>query len=352
MDVPVYYSNLPHDLAGSRSKNRFRVELLWGVCKMLDLMEGDNDFVVVFDYVCDVEVHFSDGLEFYQIKTHGNNAPSYTSRTLSKRSTKNAEGSIIGKLYVLNLNESKSVKLAVVSNVAFSSNGKKIDDEVMCFNNLPDAEKAKLRDAIKTELNIDNVDFSNLFYLHTDINLRNPEQEVQGKIVISFERIKQCEPMNPRALYRLIYDTVSERACYEFSEDDYDTLIQKKGITRDEFDRMLECHAVNEKTGIKQTQEYISSIKNIVSRRKYKNALAKLLRLIPTSRPLKKLEDDISAYLKEQPDIGDMESAIDMLIQHFHELFPIEYDNAEKTVFYIIVLFKFQEGVYDDEDGV
>lgn len=352
LDVPVFYSNLPHDLAGSRSKNRFRVELLWGVCKMLDLMESSGDFVIVFDYVCDIEVHLKNGLEFYQIKTHGNNSPAYTYRSLSKNETKDSEGSIIGKLYVLNLGGSKFVKLAVVSNVAYNSNGKKIDSEIMCFDKLPDTEKAKLKDAIKAELNIEDVDFSGLYYLHTDINLRNPEQEVQGKIVISFEKIKQCEPMNPRALYRLIYDTVSERACYEFTENDYDALIRKKGITRDEFDRMLECHAVNEKTGIKQTQEHISSLKNIVAKRNYKKALVKLLRIMPTSRPLKDLEDDIAKFLMRQSDIGDMDAAIDLLINQFHGRFSIEYDNAEKTVFYMVILFKFQEGVYDDENDI
>jgi len=352
LDVPVYYAGLPHDLAGSRSKNRFRVELLWGVCKMLDLMESNNDFVVVFDNVCDIEIHFQDGLEFYQIKTHGNNSPAYTSRSLSKKETKDSEGSIIGKLYVLNLSGSEFVKLAIVSNVAYSSNGKKVDAAVMCFDQLPNAEKAKLKDAIKAELNIENVDFSNLYYLHTDINLRNPEQEVQGKIVISFEKIKKCEPMNPRALYRLIYDTVNERACYEFAEDDYKVLIQKKGVTRDEFDRMLESHAVNEKTGIQQTQDYINSLKNVTARRNYKKALAKLLRIMPTCRPLKNLEADIAGFLMEQSDMGDMDAAIDILITQFHSRFPIEYDNAEKTVFYIIILFKFQEGVYDDENDI
>ena len=58
MSIPVYYLSLPHDLSGSRSKNRFRAELLWGVSKILDLMEEDQDFTMVFDYACDIEVHY------------------------------------------------------------------------------------------------------------------------------------------------------------------------------------------------------------------------------------------------------------------------------------------------------
>ena len=41
LQLPVFYLSFPHDLSGSISKNRFRLELLWGVSKMLDLMEED-----------------------------------------------------------------------------------------------------------------------------------------------------------------------------------------------------------------------------------------------------------------------------------------------------------------------
>ena len=51
------------------SKNRFRQELCWGISKMFDLFDKE-DFCVVFDYKCDIEIHFNNSVEFYQIKTH------------------------------------------------------------------------------------------------------------------------------------------------------------------------------------------------------------------------------------------------------------------------------------------
>ena len=63
------YMSLPNDLSGSASKNRFRLELLWGISKMFEIYDED-DFTIVFDNVCDIEVHFKSELEFYQIKTH------------------------------------------------------------------------------------------------------------------------------------------------------------------------------------------------------------------------------------------------------------------------------------------
>lgn len=352
MNTSEYYSKIPHDLSGSRSKNRFRVELLWGVCKMLDLMECDKKFAVVFDYACDVEVHYEESLEFYQIKTHGTNTTSYTCKSLTKKKTDNAEGSILGKLYKLNIDGDKNIKLALVSNTAYKCDGKKLTDEVKCFDSLPKEEKDKIEEALKKELNLSNVDLSNVFYLHTDINLRNPEYEVQGKIVVSFERLKKCEPLNPRALFRLIVDTVTERACYEFNEEEYLALIQKKGITKEEFNEMLDCHAVNAKTGIKSTQEYIDAMPNISERHTYKKALAKIMQVIPSNRQLKELEKEIANFLLNQSNLGSIESAVDKLTLIFNDSFPIEYSNAEKVVFYFIVIFKFEEGVYDDEDDI
>ena len=49
MNQIEYYMGLPCDLSGSRSKNRFRLELLWGISRMLELMESANDFTIVFE---------------------------------------------------------------------------------------------------------------------------------------------------------------------------------------------------------------------------------------------------------------------------------------------------------------
>lgn len=56
MNTEDSYMKLPYDLSGSSSKNRFRLEILWGASKMFDLYDTD-DFCIVFDYKCDIEVN-------------------------------------------------------------------------------------------------------------------------------------------------------------------------------------------------------------------------------------------------------------------------------------------------------
>ncbi|WP_094607022.1 hypothetical protein SPSIL_048810 [Sporomusa silvacetica DSM 10669] len=112
MQNTSYYMSLPFDVSGSLSKNRFRLELLWGISKMLDIYDYD-DFTMVFDYVCDIEVHLKDGYEFYQLKTHKGDKI-YTINDIVKT---NNGSSILGKLYILKRPyDFQNVKLALVSN--------------------------------------------------------------------------------------------------------------------------------------------------------------------------------------------------------------------------------------------
>ena len=55
MNRQEYYMNLPKDLSGSISKNRFRLELLWGIGKIIDAHKENDDYAVIFDFKCDIE---------------------------------------------------------------------------------------------------------------------------------------------------------------------------------------------------------------------------------------------------------------------------------------------------------
>lgn len=344
MDGKQFYMSLPHDISGSRSKNRFRIELLWGISKILDLFDNE-DFTVVFDYACDIEVHVTNGFEFYQIKTQTGNQ-SFTERKLTNI---DGEGSILGKLYVLNSRDpSINTKLAIVSNSPFSDGRVIKNDAELCFNALSQTTKQNLETALKNELAISSVDLSNVFFIHTDFNFSDPQNEIIGKLCVSFEKIKNCEPSNPNALYRLIYETVSDKACYEFTSEEYDEIVSNKGFTKAEFENILDIHTNNAKTGIKQTEEYIENLSNVQTKRKYKKALPIIMRGLCTSILLKTLERKIGEFLVSNcGDLEDIDSIIDSLTQTFHDNFPKEINNAEKIVFYIVVINRYIEGVYD-----
>lgn len=181
MNQAEYYMRLPFDLSGSRSKNRFRLELLWGVSKMLELMESSDDFTIVFDYVCDIEIHLDSGFEFYQIKTHKESQSKYTPKSLVKIK-EGEEGSILGKLFVFSNNKEVATKIVLVCNAPLKVLTNELGET--CLDGLTEKNQMILVDAIKKELNVDEVDLSNSYYLYTPMNLIQPENEVKAIITI------------------------------------------------------------------------------------------------------------------------------------------------------------------------
>lgn len=340
-----YYLSLPHDMSGSVSKNRFRMELLWGISKMIDIYDS-GDFTMVFDYACDIEIHYEDGFEFYQIKTHTGNH-TYTWKKLSEVK---GVGSILGKLYILDKgNCGIKTQFAVVSN-SYLKTGQELQKKLeCCFDSLSENESKELSEALKKELRVDNVDLSKAFFIHTDMNLADPKNEIMGKLIISFEKIKGCEPQNPNALYRLIYDTVVDRASYEYTSDEYEAIIAHKGITKNEFDRMLDIHADNARTGIKQTEAYINELRDIRKKRAYKKVLPSVIKIMCTSMVIRQIEKQMGAFLIEHAnEVETLDIGVTLLQKNFNNAFPKEISEEEKFVLYLIVLCRFVEGVYEE----
>ena len=341
------YMSLPHDLAGSRSKNRFRIELLWGIAKMLDLMEEPGDFTMVFDYVCDIEVHRENGFDFFQIKSKGNSS-SFTSNNLTSKSK--GKGSILGKLYTLSANSPNgSTRVAIVTNAPYRAFP--TESRLNSFSSLPEEEKDKLKAALIKELSIETIDFSNVFYVHTTMDLEHPEDAVRGHLILAFEKIKKCEPKKPNALYRLIFDTVTEKACYEYSANDYTEILKLKGLSRKEFDELLNQHAEDSITGLQQAKDYIFSLKSVSERYKCNVALPKAIHILSVSRPVKQIEDRIAKFLSAN-DVGDTEQALDELEAQFDSSFPVEIPKTERFLVYLIVLKRFEGGAYTNEDDL
>lgn len=348
LDVRNVYNSIPHDLSGAASKNRFRLEMLWGISKMFDLYD-EPDFCVIFDYKCDVEIHFNDSLEFYQVKTHKVQSP-YKFIVISKPD-KNTGKSIIGRLYLLkNISgENVNIKIALVSNTFFQIYKKIYSDvETLKFSDLDAATQKIICDALKMELQQDEIDISNVHYIYTSMNLLNPENDIKGKITGCFENIKKCEPIKPNALYRLIRDTVDAKACYELKSDNYDELIVNKGITKAQLDEMLNQYVDNTDNGVKQTQDYIEGKYITKERKKLKNALVRILEATVKSNELRNKEKEILLYIDANLDSlpDDFEEIIDILIRNFGNSFSIEYTRDQIYVFLILILKRWEDGKY------
>ncbi|MGI6176248.1 MAG: dsDNA nuclease domain-containing protein [Christensenellales bacterium] len=351
MKLSEDYRTIPYDLSGSTSKNRFRQEILWGVSKMFDLFDKP-EFCVIFDYKCDIEIHLSDSIEFYQIKSQKAQKP-YSFAQLSKVK---GTGSIIGKLFVLKDTSCPEtrIKCALVSNRFLKIKGKELSDaEVIDFDALDESLKTVVRNALKTELSRDEIDLSDLHYIYTSMDLISPENAVKGHIDSCFERIKGCEPVKPNALHRLVFDTIQKKACYEFATDDFDELVKQKGVTKDELDSILEQYKEKTDNSLEQVQAYIEeNYQRVSERKKLKAALAKVFEAEYNSQVLQRKEREISAYIIDKSESGALpddstEDLVDHLISVFGDTFPIEYSKQEKHIFILLIIKRWEDGKYE-----
>lgn len=344
LGVVDVYSKIPFDLSGSMSKNRFRQELCWGISKMFDLFDKE-DFCVIFDYKCDIEIHFNDSIEFYQIKTHKIQSP-YKFSDLKRHK----EGlSIIAKLFVLKEASAPEtpIRCALVSN-AFLQIGKVTisDKEFFPFDELDEISQTTIRDALSEELSQENVDLTNLYYIYTPMNLFAPQNDIIGKITGSFERIKGCEPVKPNALYRLILDTVTEKACYELSSQDYSELIKCKGVTKAELNSILNHHMDKTDNSVSLIQDYIEKKQvTIGEKRKLKQSLARIVEVECKSLELQEKQQTLFEYMDTISTDVSFEEMAEIILSRYSTTFPIEYSQTDIYVFILLVIKRWECGL-------
>lgn len=346
-----YYMNLPFDLSGSRSKNRFRNEILWGLKRMLELYKENDDFTVVFDYVCDIEVHKEDGMEFYQVKTQNNDG----AYTVDKLINKNKKGdSVFGKLYKLKFNikgeERDEIKVSLVSNVAFND-GKRTRNniEIVDFNKVDTAAQSKIKKNVKEELNLEeDIKLKNASFIKTGMDLIDPHTTLVGETAIFFQETFRCEPIKINSLYRLLSSEVTNKASFELKLPTYDEVLEKKGVSRTFLKDVLSNYAEYTDTSAEKVKDFISKKyeSDFRMRLKLNRALTQVLANLHEGRQLQKMEKEIVGYIKENLESlpeSDME-IIEVASKVVQGQKPIEISNEEVQVLVLLVLKRFEEG--------
>ena len=178
------------------------------------------------------------------------------------------------------------------------------------------------------------------------MNLLDPQNDIIGKITGSFEKIKGCEPVKPNALYRLIVDTVTEKACYELSSQDYAELIRRKGITKAELNKMLEHHMEKTDNSVSLVQEYIERKQvTIGEKRKLKQSLAKIVEAECASLELQTKQQTLFKYIDTISTDVSFEEMAEALLSRYSTTFPIEYSQTDRYVFILLVIKRWECGL-------
>lgn len=323
--ISEVYSRLSNDLSGSISKNRFRIELLWGLSKIFDVYDKYDDFCVIFDYVCDVELHYGSGIHFYQVKSKAQSTNT-TLKSLLKR--EKSSSSILGKLCKVQKEKCDKVEIvtSIVSNARLKTGKKVIGDEEIRLSEIePDQQKIIHAELLK-ELGFDPK-LEHVTYIKAFFDLMDPKSMIKGKIADYFEsRGEPLERVN--ALYGTLYDEISGKACCEFMPDSsYATVVELKGISKSKFDEIISNHI-----GIpKDTYEKVKSMidkryfNDVSKMREMTLALIQMRKNMVSDLYLKRKEEEIKHFI--QNNISTFNCSEDELVDRIYERFIDDFMN-------------------------
>jgi len=346
--IEQLYMSLPNDLGGSIAKSRFRNELMWGLWKIFDIYDTCDDFTIIFDYVCDIEIHCMNELSFYQIKTRKSARP-YTCTQLTGH--KDGTNSILGKVYLLKCAGTNElpIKVAIVSNVTFKATKKEYTEvKSVDFSLLDINTQESICKKLKTELSGEKqIDLKNVYFIRSQIDLFEPKNSVIGKMVSFFKESRGIELIKPHALYMSLFDTVEDKACSEFDCMNYDEVIQQKGITKKAFDFIISTHIEESNISVEKARMWIETHyeDDYPLKLKMISSLSSIVTGQLRDPELRKKKNEISSYVKNNLDLlpSSEIGIIDYLINRFEDAFVVGYDKLCLNALIILVLKELEE---------
>lgn len=237
----------PRENAGSVASNRFDFQKNWAICKLIELMGNNSDFLLAFEYHEDIVILDSSEnpstIDFFQIKTKDKG--NFTlNDILKKKKTKSNEGnSILGKLIANRLNFNDETKsLNVVINTKFNLSSSKDSKMYFCCNELTVAEKEEIEKQLKSEIGSEWLnEFLNIIFFHSsDLTIEHHNEITKDKLNRLIENLYSTDiKYNPSLAYRTIFDEVNRRNNIEKSINNFQELIQYKAISKQDFENML-----------------------------------------------------------------------------------------------------------------
>lgn len=184
---------------------------------------------------------------------------------------------------------------------------------------------------------------------HKGMDLFNPHDSLLGKTINFFVDVYGEEPKRAKVLFQTMTDTIEMKACYEQRCINYDEVILKKGISRNELQKILEKHIDISDESIQIVKQEIKEIYPEFSVcTKMNAALVAVTKELRTNKVLIKIEQSIVKYILGNLELfdGEIVDSILLLDNVYKKEFPVEYTFQERHSLYIMVIVRVREGYY------
>lgn len=344
------YMSIAYDLSGSMAKNRFRNEILWGLLKILELHEKQEEYTVVFDYVTDIEVHLNTSNEFYQVKTKKSGKYSY--KTLIKKQ-KNEQYSILSQLYALRSNkdntDNNNFLITVVSNLPLLCKNKTYDNvEYVDFASLDDEIKKEIQKIIEVQL-AKKISLKNVKFIRSFIPLYDPVPYLKGKLADFYLNYYGEEPSKISALYNSIESQIQDKSNYEMNPSSYNDILVHKGISKKDFESSIKRYREKTNTYVQEAKEFINkNHENALEKFKKNKALSSIVIDLEKSISLRNQKESIKQIiLDDQSILNDTEINVVKGILKKVSKKNIENTELELEALVILALQEINGGDYE-----
>ncbi|MDY3538379.1 dsDNA nuclease domain-containing protein [Riemerella anatipestifer] len=248
MSLKDKFQNIkPRENAGSIASNRFDFQKNWAICKLIELLSNNSDFLLAFEYHEDIVILDSSdspcSIDFFQVKTKDKG--NYTlNELLKKKKNKSDDGnSILGKLITNKLNFDNETKtLNLVTNTRFKLSSSQDSKMYFCCNELSDIEKEEIEKQLKSEIGSGWLsDFLNIIFFHSsELTIEHHNEITKDRLNKLIENLYSSDvKYNPSLAYRTIFDEVNRRNNLEKPINNFEELIKYKAISKQDFEKML-----------------------------------------------------------------------------------------------------------------
>jgi len=259
----------PRENSGPIASNRFDFQKNWAICKILELHQKPDDYMLTLEYFDDIIVFDSSSdpkkISFFQVKT--NKSPNWTlnSLTARKKGKNGLLNSHLGNLYdhlekfgdaVETLNFVTNNKIKGILN----NNIKCEDTDEFCCSNLEKGALDKIIVDLKLEHSLNTLKaFEKITYFKLGELSIDKHTELTKALLADFlDNNLPTVKYQIAPLYKSIFDEIRKKSNFEKTILNFEELKLKKSVSRKDFDSYI-----NE---LKKTEDFKSVRTSIENR--------------------------------------------------------------------------------------
>jgi len=252
IDIKAHIGKIkPRENSGPIATNRFDFQKDWAICKILELHQKPDDYLLTLEYYDDVIVFDSSTdpqkISFYQVKT--NKAKNWTLNSLiARKKGKNGDlNSHLGKLYdhiekfgdvVESLNFVTNNKIKG----KLKNNNNCEDTNDFCCADLDKKELDKIITELKKEHSLNTLkEFEKLtFFKLGELSIDKHTELTKASLADFLDKNLPDVRYQIAPLYKSIFDEIRMKSNVEKTISNFEELKIKKSISRENFNSYLE----------------------------------------------------------------------------------------------------------------